>query len=81
MSHRDRADLGTHLSRGENRGSYVDEADLHLSLRSFRDDNDQITLSPRRWIVNGFEKHSSRGLLVVGEVDRRIEVAAAPQVG
>jgi hypothetical protein len=52
MSHRDRADLGTHLSLGENRGSYVDATPLHLSVRSFRDNNSQSTLPPRGGSVN-----------------------------
>ncbi len=44
MSHRDRPDFGTHLSLGENRGSYVRATDRHLSLRSFRDNHSQSTL-------------------------------------
>jgi hypothetical protein len=52
MSHRDRTDLGTHLSRGENRGSYVRATDFHLSLRSFRDNNSQSTLPLREGSVN-----------------------------
>jgi hypothetical protein len=53
MSHRDRTDLGTHLSRGENRGSYVRATDRHLSLRSFRDNNSQGTLPLCGRFVNG----------------------------
>src|SRR5215210_4308174 len=45
MSYRDHADLGTHLSP-ENRGSYVREADVHLSLRSFRDPTTTRALYP-----------------------------------
>src|SRR5215212_197890 len=45
MSHRDHADLGTHLSRGENRGSYVGATD-HQSLRSFRDSTTARALYP-----------------------------------
>jgi hypothetical protein len=52
MSHRDRTDLGTHLSLGENRGSYVRATDSHLSLRSFRDNNSQSTLPLREDSVN-----------------------------
>ena len=52
MSHRDRSDLGTHLSRGENRGSYVRATDLHLSLRSFRDNYSQSTLPLWNEFVN-----------------------------
>jgi hypothetical protein len=53
MSHRDRTDLGTHLSRGENRGSYVRATDRHLSLRSFRDINSPSTLPLCGRFVNG----------------------------
>lgn len=52
MSHRDRTDLGTHLSLGENRGSYVRATDLHLSLRSLRDNYNQSTLPPCDGFVN-----------------------------
>ena len=52
MSHRDRTDLGTHLSLGENRGSYVRATDRHLSLRSFRDNYSQSTLPLWNEFVN-----------------------------
>jgi hypothetical protein len=45
MSHRDHADLGTHLSP-EHRVSYVRDADVHLSLRSFRDPTTARALYP-----------------------------------
>jgi hypothetical protein len=44
-SHRDRADLGTHLSP-ERRVSYVRDADVHLFLRSFRDPTTARALYP-----------------------------------
>jgi hypothetical protein len=56
VSHRDRPDLGTHLSLGENRGSYVRATDLHLSLRSFRDNHSQSTLPLRNEFVNATAK-------------------------
>jgi hypothetical protein len=52
MSHRDRANLGTHLSP-ENRDPYVRDTDVHLSLRSFRDSNNSPgTLPAREGFVN-----------------------------
>ena len=61
MSHCDRADLGTHLSLGENRGSYVRATDRHLSLRSFRDNNSQSTLPPCDEFVNEPARKSCGG--------------------
>ncbi len=61
MSHRDRADLGTHLSLGENRVRYFGEADLHLSLRPYAPATAGSTLLLRGWFVNELAKRSRRG--------------------
>ena len=52
MSHRDHADLGTHLSP-ENRDPYVRDADVHLSLSVLsRLYNNQSTLPAGQGPVN-----------------------------
>ena len=62
MSHRDLADLGTHLSP-ENRDSYVRDADVHLSLWSFRDSNNSPGTLPARggFVNNASPPPRSRG--------------------
>ncbi len=76
MSHRDRTDLGTHLSRGENRGSYVRATDLHLSLRSFRDNNSQSTLPPCDGFVNEPAEKSCEGKVeLAGDLDAPLDGA------
>ena len=70
MSHRDHTDLGTHLSLGENRGSYVRATDFHLSLRSFRDNNSQSTLPLCDEFVNATGKTSYKGeVKLAGDLD------------
>jgi hypothetical protein len=44
-SHRDRADLGTHLSP-EHRNSYVRDSDVHQTFSPLRDDNTTEALYP-----------------------------------
>jgi hypothetical protein len=44
-SHRDRADLGTHLSP-EHRNSYVRDSDVHQPIRPLRDNNITEALYP-----------------------------------
>src|SRR5918997_6155826 len=73
MSHRDRADLGTHLSLGENRGSYVRATDRHLSLRSFRDSNSQSTLPLCGRFVN--EKSCGGEVELAGDLDAPLDGA------
>jgi hypothetical protein len=62
VSHRDLADLGTHLSP-ENRDSYVRDADVHLSLWSFRDSNNSPGTLPARggFVNNASPPPRSRG--------------------
>src|SRR5215207_5116898 len=50
-SHRDLADLGTHLSP-EHRNTYVRATDVHQSFSPSRDNNIEDTLPPSREIVN-----------------------------
>jgi hypothetical protein len=70
MSHRDLPDLGTHLSLGENRGSYVRATDRHLSLRSFRDNISQSTLPLCNEFVNATGKASYKGeVKLAGDLD------------
>src|ERR687893_2089431 len=77
MSHRDRTDLGTHLSRGENRGSYVRATDLHLSLRSFRDNNSQSTLPLCDEFVNEPAKALCGGEVeLAGDLDAPLDRAS-----
>ena len=46
-SHRDRADLGTHLSP-EHRNSYVRDSDVHQPISPFRDNNITKSTLPSR---------------------------------